>query len=82
MALGCRIVASDTPPVREVIEEGRTGRLFPFFDREALVRRVGEALSDPAGSERMAQAARERALAQYDFRTVCLPQWRRFLKVS
>ena len=44
MALECRIVASDTAPVREVITDGENGRLFPFFDPTALVARVRETL--------------------------------------
>ena len=32
MALECRIVASDTAPVREIVQDGVNGRLFPFFD--------------------------------------------------
>ena len=46
MALECRIVASATAPVQEVITEGETGRLFPFFDA-ALVARVRETLEAP-----------------------------------
>jgi glycosyltransferase involved in cell wall biosynthesis len=79
MALGCRIVASDTAPVREVIEDGVTGRLFPFFDRKALVERVRQTLAEKERSAAMAEEARRFALANYDFRTVCLPRWREFL---
>jgi glycosyltransferase involved in cell wall biosynthesis len=82
MALGCRIVASDTPPVREVVRDGENGRLFPFFDRAALVERVRETLTDQDRAEAMAQAARRKAVEEYDFRTVCLPQWRRFLQIA
>ncbi|MFC4174690.1 glycosyltransferase [Microvirga sp. GCM10011540] len=81
MALGCRIVASATPPVQEVIEEGVTGRLFPFFDRQALVERVRETLAEKDRSAAMAEEARRFALANYDFQTVCLPQWREFLGI-
>src|SRR4029077_20655085 len=38
MAVGCPIVASDTAPVREVAEDGRTALLTDFFDHEALAR--------------------------------------------
>jgi glycosyltransferase involved in cell wall biosynthesis len=81
MALGCRIVASATPPVEEVIRDGVTGRLFPFFDRRALVGRVREALVEKDRSAAMAEEARRFALAHYDFETVCLPQWREFLGI-
>lgn len=82
MALECRIVASDTPPVREVITDGENGRLFPFFDQAALVETVRATLADREGSARLAEAARRKAVEEYDFRTVCLPQWRRFLGVG
>jgi len=82
MALGCRIVASATPPVEEVIQDGVTGRLFPFFDREALVARVREALVEKERSAAMAEEARRFALSHYDFETVCLPQWRDFLGIK
>jgi glycosyltransferase involved in cell wall biosynthesis len=81
MALECRIVASDTAPVREVIEDAVNGRLFPFFDPKALAARVRETLENKEQSAAMAKAARVRALEKYDFETVCLPQWRRFLGV-
>jgi glycosyltransferase involved in cell wall biosynthesis len=81
MALGCRIVASDTAPVREVIQDGVTGRLFPFFDEKALAERVREALTEKDRFAAMAEEARKFALARYDFQTVCLPQWREFLGI-
>lgn len=45
MATGPIIVASDTAPVREVIQNGKNGLLFDFFDKEALVDRIEEALT-------------------------------------
>ncbi|KAB0268940.1 glycosyltransferase [Microvirga brassicacearum] len=81
MALECRIVASDTAPVREVIQDGVNGRLFPFFDHRALAGKVREAIENKDQSATMAKAARQAALEKYDFETVCLPQWRSFLNV-
>jgi glycosyltransferase involved in cell wall biosynthesis len=81
MALECRIVASATAPVQEVITEGETGRLFPFFDANALVARVRETLEAPDGSAAMAREARRRAQDLYDFKSRCLPRWREFLGV-
>lgn len=74
MSAGCALVASDTPPVAEVIEDGKTGRLVNFFDRDALVERVCELLDDPAQRERLGSAARGLAQQQYDLKRVCLPQ--------
>jgi glycosyltransferase involved in cell wall biosynthesis len=82
MALECRIVASDTAPVREVIRDGENGRLFPFFDEAALAERVRQTLSDREASDAMAKAARARAVEEYDFAGVCLPRWREFLGIS
>ncbi|QFU15431.1 glycosyltransferase [Microvirga thermotolerans] len=79
MALECRLVASDTAPVREIVEDGVNGRLFDFFDDKALVERVRETLADRARSAEMAREARRIALERYDFESVCLPQWRAFL---
>jgi glycosyltransferase involved in cell wall biosynthesis len=81
MALECRIVASATPPVEEVIRHGENGRLFPFFDHAALIEQVRETLTDSERSNTMARQARLDAVDRYDFRSVCLPQWRRFLGV-
>jgi glycosyltransferase involved in cell wall biosynthesis len=82
MALECRIVASDTAPVREVIQDGVNGRLFPFFDPVALAAKVRETIEGKEQSAAMAKTARALALQKYDFETVCLPQWRSFLGVS
>jgi glycosyltransferase involved in cell wall biosynthesis len=82
MALECRIVASDTDPVREVIQDGVNGRLFPFFDEKALAERVRETLAERDKSAAMAAEARRIAVAKYDYETVCLPQWREFLGIK
>jgi glycosyltransferase involved in cell wall biosynthesis len=82
MALECRIVASDTEPVREIIQDGVNGRLFPFFDEKALAERVRETLAEKEKSAAMAAEARRIAVAKYDYETVCLPQWREFLGIQ
>jgi glycosyltransferase involved in cell wall biosynthesis len=45
MATECEIVASDTAPVREVIEDRRNGVLVPFSDSSALAGAVALALA-------------------------------------
>lgn len=74
MATGCAIVASDTAPVREAITQGETGRLFPFFDRAALVEAVCALLDSPAERARLGAAARAAVVARYDLRRICLPR--------
>lgn len=65
MATGCLIVSSDTPPVREVIQDGRQGLLVDFFDVEGLAGRIGEALDNRGKLEPLRVAARDVALKRY-----------------
>ena len=48
MATGCVVLASDVPPVREVIEPGVNGLVEPLFDVERLTETALEVLDDPA----------------------------------
>ena len=59
MSAQCLIVASDTAPVREVIEDRRTGLLVDFFSIDDLATRVLHALDHPERFTRMREAARE-----------------------
>ena len=74
MSAGALIVASGTEPVREVVEDGVTGRLFDFFDVAALAWTVTRTLAERASLGPMRRAAREFAVANYDLATVCLPR--------
>jgi len=74
MSIGCLVVASDTAPVREVIEHGRTGLLTDFFDPAALARTVAHALDQQATLKPLRLAARQAMLDQYDLHTHCLPR--------
>jgi len=60
MALGRPIVASDLPPVREVLEDGVTARLVRPGDAAALASAVRELLADPAAAASLAARARAR----------------------
>lgn len=74
MSAGAAIVASNTAPLREVIEHDRTGRLFPFFDGEEMVDQICELLGDSQLRERLGHAARAFAVEHYDLQSVCLPR--------
>lgn len=74
MAVGATVLASDTEPLREVIADGENGRLFPFFDKVALVERACELLADKELRDRLSAAARETIRRDYDLQTVCLPR--------
>ena len=62
MASGCCIVASNTPPVREMINSGEQGHLVDFFDPDALSQQVDHLLQNPEKRKMLGQAARERIL--------------------
>jgi glycosyltransferase involved in cell wall biosynthesis len=65
MASGCYIVASDTPPLHDAIEDGVNGRLLPFFDVAALSEALIAACRDPRASAPLRAAARATAVAKF-----------------
>jgi glycosyltransferase involved in cell wall biosynthesis len=74
MSIGCKIVASRTAPVQEVIEDKKQGLLVDFFSKSELVEAVSHILAQPDAFTTMGKAARQRVVQQYDFEKVCLPQ--------
>jgi glycosyltransferase involved in cell wall biosynthesis len=75
MASECLVIASGTPPVRDVVEDGRDGLLVDFFDVDGLADRVIEACRYPAKFAALRKAARAKMLAQYDRKRISLPAW-------
>lgn len=74
MAAGCLLVASDTAPVREVIEDGKNGLLTDFFDSTGLAHRLAQVLATPARCTHLRESARQTIVKHYDLQTVCLPK--------
>ncbi len=70
MATGCLVVASDTAPVREVIEDGRDGLLADFFSPEAICARIEQALGHPDRMAAIRAAARRRIVRHYALKTL------------
>ncbi len=68
MSTGCLLLASDTEPVREVVEDGKNGLLVDFWDTDAIADRLEAVLADPAAHAPVRAAARETALARYSAR--------------
>jgi glycosyltransferase involved in cell wall biosynthesis len=56
LACGCTVLASDTPPVREMIEHNRNGLLADFFDIDALTGQALAVLDDPCAFRRLGEA--------------------------
>jgi len=77
MACGCLIVASATPPVLEVLEDGVNGLTVDFFSHRKLANRIEEALDAPDEMRALRKAARATAVAQFDLKRRVLPRWER-----
>ena len=58
---GCSIVASDTPPVREVITHESEGLLVDFFDTQSHAESISLLLTDPSLRSRLSVSARSKA---------------------
>jgi len=64
MAAGCACVASEAPGVEGLLDDER-GLLVPVGDAKALADALERLLRDPALAARLAQRARDRALAEH-----------------
>jgi glycosyltransferase involved in cell wall biosynthesis len=74
MSCECAIVASDTQPLQEVITDGETGLLTPFFDTDALSDRIIELLRNRTKRAQLGRQARQFVIKHYDLQTVALPR--------
>ncbi len=65
MSAQCVVIASDTPPVREVIKDRKNGLLVDFFARDQLVAAVDEALTRSAKMQALGKQARKTIVKDY-----------------
>jgi len=65
-------LASDTAPVREVIEDGKNGLLTDFFDVDLMAEKVLAVLDAPGDYRTLGQAGLEMVRERYSL-DVCLP---------
>lgn len=79
MSAGAMVIGSRTPPVEEVIVDGKNGVLVDFFDQKRLAERVIDVLAAPDRYEGIRAAARATIERSYDLKRVCLPQWLSFI---
>lgn len=66
MAAQCVIIGSATPPVEEVIEEGRNGLLCNFFSSQQIADRVDQVLDHPNRMRHLGEKARRDIIEYYD----------------
>jgi glycosyltransferase involved in cell wall biosynthesis len=79
LACGCTVLASDTAPVAEMIEDGRNGLLCGFYDVEGFATRAVEVLRDPAAFQPLGREASERIRRDYAI-DVTLPRLARLFE--
>jgi glycosyltransferase involved in cell wall biosynthesis len=65
-AMGVPCVVTDIPGCREVVEDGRNGRLVPVGDVPALAVAILDLLTDRDKARRMGEAGRRLALERFD----------------
>ncbi len=70
MAHGLPVVASDLPPLHEVLGEDEAGLFFPIDDPAAAAVRLRKLIHDPLLRERLGARGRERALAYHPSATL------------
>lgn len=65
MSLGCLVIGSDTPPVKEVIRNGENGFLVDFFSPDAIVDAIANVIDSPDGFQLLRRAARKTIFDKY-----------------
>jgi glycosyltransferase involved in cell wall biosynthesis len=73
LACGATVLASDTAPVREVVEHGKTGLLADFFDADAMADAADRVLRSPGEFAPLGAAGAELVREQYGL-DLCLPR--------
>ena len=73
LACGATVLASDTAPVREMIEHGKNGLLVDFFDVDGFAETANRVLDAPREFKRLGAAGMEMIRSRYSL-DVCLPQ--------
>ena len=79
MAAGCPIVASDTAPVREVMQDKYSGLLVDFYDIDGIVKNVNELIDHKEKYQLLRENARDMVVKNYDLKML-LPRQIEFLK--
>jgi len=69
-ACGLPLVATDVPGCREIVQHDINGLLVPIKDATALAAALRQLYQDPTARQRMGQASRAKALAEFDERLV------------
>jgi len=82
MSMGALVVASDTGPVKEVLQGGVNGRLVDFFDVAGWSDAIIRALADPGADAGLRAAARATVQDRFDLKRQCLPRMVGFVEAA
>jgi glycosyltransferase involved in cell wall biosynthesis len=74
MSAGCLVIGSRTPPVQELIEDGKNGLLVDFFSPSDIAEAIDRVLDHPDRMRALRENARQTILDHYDLETICLPR--------
>ncbi len=66
MSCGCLVLASATPPVKEVMQDEVNGLLFDFFNPQEIVEKIDFALDNRESLGHLKTNARKIIVANYD----------------
>jgi glycosyltransferase involved in cell wall biosynthesis len=61
-------VASDTKPVREVMQDGVNGSLVDFFSPQDVAKKIGQLLDDPTRNATLRANARKTVVERFDLK--------------
>ncbi|MBC7784617.1 MAG: glycosyltransferase [Burkholderiales bacterium] len=73
MSCGAAVLASDTSPVKEMIQDGQNGLLADFFSPEDFADKACRVLADPDAYRHLGQAAEKMVAERYSLEAL-LPQ--------
>lgn len=79
LSCGTTVLASDTSPVREMIEHEKNGLLVDFFDVDGFVTQANKVLDDPAVFRPLGEAGIAMIHEKYSL-DVCLPKMLAFYR--
>jgi glycosyltransferase involved in cell wall biosynthesis len=79
LACGCVVLASDVPPLREVIEPGVNGLVENLFEVDALAATALKVLDDPGAFRPLGQAARALMEGHYSIE-VAVPELKNYFE--
>lgn len=68
LAAGLPTIASDIAPVRAIVEDGRTARLYRAGDVPALAAAIAAVLADPRAARAMGTSGRDEVIARHTWR--------------